>query len=254
MAKTPGRNQHGRRGATDAAARSRLSHQAASLRLFPRGRAAGRRHGEPAARAAVVAEVRQKHQAGLLQHGGHDLRGDLLRSLGPGLLHPGGLPAPAALGGALRHLPAPVQALAGPARPLVAQRPAGHRHPHRGGDPAGARVVPEPRGGGDGEGGAREAHAAAGHRGRGAAGLLPLPVLERRRHAGDPRARLRDHRGRAGLLPHRVGEWVERLCQLPPWTPVYNFLNYFYYFSFSLCTNSNIFFLFFTCSKKYIQK
>ena len=88
----------------------------------------------------------------------------------------------------------------------MAQRPAGNRDAHRSGDPAGAGVVCELRGGGDGQAGAGEAHGAAGDRGRGAASLLLLPVLERHRHAGDPRAHLWDHRGRAGLLPHCVGE------------------------------------------------
>ncbi len=88
----------------------------------------------------------------------------------------------------------------------MAQRPAGNQDAHSGGDPADPGVVCKLRGGGDGQAGAGEAHGAAGDRGRGAAGLLPLPVLECHRHAGDPRARLRDHRGRAGLFPRRVGE------------------------------------------------
>lgn len=130
----------------------------------------------------------------------------MLRSYGPGLLHPGGLPPPAAVGSALRDLPAPLQVLPGSARPLLAQRPAGNRDAHRGGDPADPCVVCELRGGVDGPAGAGEAHGAAGDRGRGAAGLLPLPFLERYWHAGDPGTRLWGHRGRAGLFPHRMGE------------------------------------------------
>lgn len=130
----------------------------------------------------------------------------MLRSYCPGVLHPGGLPPAAAVGRALRDLPPPLQALFGSARPLLAQRPAGDRDAHRDGDPADPGVVCELLGGGDGPAGAAEAHGAAGDRGRGAAGVLPVPVLERHRHAGDHRARLLGHRGRAGLFPHCVGE------------------------------------------------
>lgn len=203
--------EHGRRGGRGGGACRCLfagepSHRAASLCLLLRERPAGRGDGEPAANPPVLPEVRQKHQTGLLQHGGDDLCGHLLRGSCAGLLHPGGLPPPAALGCALRHLPPPLQVLPGPARPLVAQRPAGNRDTHRGWDAAGASVVCELRRGGDGQAGAGEAHDAAGDRSRGAAALLPLPLLERSRHAGDPWARLRDHRGRAGLFPRSVGE------------------------------------------------
>lgn len=203
--------KHGRRGRLTAGPYRRLSlgepsFRTASLRLLLRERPAGRRDGEPAANAAVVPQVRQKHQTGLLQHRSHDLRGNLLRSCRPGLLHPGGLPPPAALGCPLRNLPPSIQAYPRPSRPLMAQRFTGNRDAHRSGDAAGTGVVCKLWGGGYGETGAGEAHRAAGYRGGGASGLLSLPVLERHRHAGDYRTRVLDHRGRAGLFPHRVGE------------------------------------------------
>ena len=74
------------------------------------------------------------------------------------------------------------------------------------GDPAGPRVVRQPRGGRAGEAGPGAAHRAAGDRGRRAVGLLLLPVLEGHRHGGDPRTRLRRRRERAGLFSRRLGE------------------------------------------------
>lgn len=183
---------------------------AASLSVLLGELPASRRDDEPTAEPTVVPQVRQEHQAGLLQHWGYDLRGYLLRGGRACLLYSGGLPPPAALGRALRDLPAPLQALPGPARPLLARRPAGHRDAHRAGDAAGSGVVRQLRGGCDGPPGAGEDDHTAGDRSRGSARLLPLPVLERHRDAGGPGTRLRGRRGRAGLFPRCVGESVDR--------------------------------------------
>lgn len=91
----------------------------------------------------------------------------------------------------------------------MAQRPAGHRDAHRDGDPFGPGVVRQLRDRHYGQACAGEAHGAAGDRGRSAVGLLPVPVLERHRYAGDPRTRVLGHRGRAGLFPRCVGELMD---------------------------------------------
>lgn len=130
----------------------------------------------------------------------------MLRRRRPRVLHPGGVPAAAALGRALRNLPAPLQDLADGAGAAVAGPPAPLPHAGAAGRPPAAHLLRQLRRGGAGRAGAAAAAApaAAGRRGPAALrALLPGQLAGRAGAAGTGRPH---HLPGARLLQQPVGE------------------------------------------------
>ncbi|XP_060055020.1 transmembrane protein 245 isoform X3 [Erinaceus europaeus] len=165
----------------------------AGARVPASGRAR-RRHRRDAAGRRAGAALRQAHQAGVLQHGRRAVRVPVLRRGRAGLLHPGGLPAAAAVGRAVRHLPAPLQELADAPGPRLAGASPPRALARRAGRPAAASELRRPRAGG--AGGARTAPAPP-PRAPAIGGGRPRAVRARPAGGGARRARAAGPRGRA---------------------------------------------------------